>query len=220
MRRRDFFTLVSGARALSAWRPAPRCRLPTVACAPDDRSMLKYSESSSTVHSFIPERPDSQHPRSGTCQRLKRLWYSAILLIALLIATPPNQSYAQQPTVSVGANDIGGVVTGTNGPEAGVWVIAETKDLPTPFAKIVVTDDRGRYLIPDLPKANYSVWVRGYGLADSPKCRPSPERLVNLRVGRPTQRPTRKTIRRSTGSRCCRCRRRRVPAASQRKASG
>ncbi len=64
---------------------------------------------------------------------------------------------------------IGGVVTGPNGPEAGVWVIAETTDLPTKFAKIVVTDDRGRYLIPDLPKANYSVWVRGYGLVDSPK---------------------------------------------------
>ena len=39
------------------------------------------------------------------------------------------------------------------GPEAGVWVIAETTDLPTKFARIVVTDDRGRYVIPDLPKA-------------------------------------------------------------------
>ena len=64
--------------------------------------------------------------------------------------------------VSVGASDLGGVVTSSNGPEAGVWVIAETADLPTKFSKIVVTDDRGRYLIPDLPKANYSVWVRGY----------------------------------------------------------
>ena len=108
--------------------------------------------------------------------------YSAILLIALLIATPPNQSYAQQPTVTVGTNDIGGVVTGTNGPEAGVWVIAETKSLPTPYAKIVVTDDRGRYLIPDLPKANYSVWVRGYGLANSAKVQAEPGKLVDLRV--------------------------------------
>ena len=109
-------------------------------------------------------------------------WYSTILLIALLTATPPNQSYAQQPTVSVGANDIGGVVTGANGAEAGVWVIAETKDLPTPYAKIVVTDDQGRYLIPDLPKANYSVWVRGYGLADSAKVPAQPGKLVDLRV--------------------------------------
>ena len=46
-------------------------------------------------------------------------------------------------------------------------MIAETTDLPTKFAKIVVTDDQGRYVIPDLPKANYSVWVRGYGLVDS-----------------------------------------------------
>jgi hypothetical protein len=50
-----------------------------------------------------------------------------------------------------------------------VWVIAETTDLPTTFNKIVVTDDEGRYLLPDLPSATYDVWVRGYGLVDSPK---------------------------------------------------
>ena len=71
--------------------------------------------------------------------------------------------------VHAAGNDIAGVVKGPKGPEAGVWVIAETTDLPTRFARIVVTDDQGRYLIPDLPKANYSVWVRGYGLVDSPK---------------------------------------------------
>ncbi len=69
--------------------------------------------------------------------------------------------------VSVGPTDIGGVVTSSKGPEAGVWVIAETTELPTRFRKIVVTDDHGRYLIPDLPKAHYKVWVRGYGLTDS-----------------------------------------------------
>ena len=69
---------------------------------------------------------------------------------------------------------------GPNGPEAGVWVIAETSDLPTRFAKIVVTDDRGRYLIPDLPKAKYDVWVRGYGLVDSPKQQSEPGRTLDL----------------------------------------
>ena len=69
----------------------------------------------------------------------------------------------------IDADDIGGVVTSAKGPEGGVWVIAETTDLPTKFVKIVVTDDRGRYVIPDLPNANYSVWTRGYGLVDSPK---------------------------------------------------
>jgi hypothetical protein len=69
--------------------------------------------------------------------------------------------------VAVGADDIGGVVTSSNGPEAGVWVIAEAVNSPTKFAKIVVTDDQGRYLVPDLPKGNYKVWVRGYGLVDS-----------------------------------------------------
>src|SRR5688500_13003185 len=56
------------------------------------------------------------------------------------------------PDGAGGANELGGVVTSANGPEAGVWVIAETAELPTKFAKIVVTDDRGRYLMPDLPK--------------------------------------------------------------------
>src|SRR5687768_7720219 len=79
-------------------------------------------------------------------------------------------------------DDIGGVVTGASGPEAGVWVIAETSDLPTKFAKIVVTDDRGRYLLPDLPRARYDVWVRGYGLVDSPKQRAQPGATLNLRA--------------------------------------
>src|SRR5438067_6845217 len=82
--------------------------------------------------------------------------------------------------VQIDPDDIGGVVTSPKGPEAGVWVIAETSDLPTKLAKIVVTDDRGRYLLPDLPKANYSVWVRGYGLVDSPKVTAAPGKLLNL----------------------------------------
>src|SRR3989441_8446529 len=86
----------------------------------------------------------------------------------------------QGQAVRIDADDIGGVVTGPNGPEAGVWVIAETSDLPTKFVRIVVTDDRGRYVVPDLPKASYRVWVRGYGLVDSPKVLGVPGRTLNL----------------------------------------
>ena len=77
-------------------------------------------------------------------------------------------------------DDLGGVVTGPQGPEAGVWVIAETSDLPTRFVRIVVTDDQGRYLVPDLPKASYRVWVRGYGLVDSPRQPGTPGRRLDL----------------------------------------
>ncbi|HEX5606064.1 MAG TPA: carboxypeptidase-like regulatory domain-containing protein [Candidatus Binatia bacterium] len=77
-------------------------------------------------------------------------------------------------------DDIGGVVTSGKGPEAGVWVIAETSDLPTRFARTVVTDHLGRYVIPDLPKVNYDVWVRGYGLVDSPKVKSVPGKILNL----------------------------------------
>ena len=82
--------------------------------------------------------------------------------------------------VRIDNDDIGGVVTGPRGPEAGVWVIAETTDLPTRFSRTVVTDEQGRYLVPDLPKANYSVWVRGYGLVDSSKVQSAPGRVLNL----------------------------------------
>src|SRR5215475_3888151 len=97
-------------------------------------------------------------------------------LVALIAASLPRHT----PSVQVGANDIGGVVTGLRGPDAGVWVIAETNELPTKFVRIVVTDDQGRYLIPDLPKATYSVWVRGYGLVDSPKSTSAGGKTLNL----------------------------------------
>ena len=74
----------------------------------------------------------------------------------------------------------GGVVASAAGPEAGVWVIAETTGLPTGFRKIVVTDDQGRYVVPDLPAAVYQVWVRGYGLVDSDPVRATPGEVLNL----------------------------------------
>ena len=83
---------------------------------------------------------------------------------------------------TIDRDDIAGVVTGASGPEAGVWVIAETSDLPTKFARIVVTDDQGRYLVPDLPPASYDVWVRGYGLVDSRKQRAQPGTTLNLQA--------------------------------------
>ena len=83
-------------------------------------------------------------------------------------------------TVAIDGDDIGGVVTGPKGPEAGVWVVAETTQLPTRLIKTVVTDDQGRYLLPDLPKATYDVWVRGYGLVDSAKVKATPGRQLAL----------------------------------------
>ena len=102
----------------------------------------------------------------------------AVIVTVTLAGTGGIQTTGQ--AVSIDADDLGGVVTGPKGPEAGVWVIAETTELPTKFAKIVVTDDRGRYVVPDLPKATYSVWVRGYGLVDSPKTQATPGKTLNL----------------------------------------
>src|SRR5580704_15112977 len=91
---------------------------------------------------------------------------SAAAMLVLLLC-PVAGSRAAGSDLRIGADDIGGSVASSRGPEAGVWVIAETQDFQTRFAKIVVTDEAGRYLIPDLPPAKYRLWVRGYGLADS-----------------------------------------------------
>src|SRR5262245_48630127 len=119
----------------------------------------------------------------------KKVLYAGVALSALMIAaifagpSSGQQNPAQQASaanVAIDDNDIGGVVTSRFGAEAGVWVIAETTELGTRFAKMVVTDEVGRYVIPDLPKAKYKVWVRGYGLVDSPKVDSEPGRQLNL----------------------------------------
>ena len=106
----------------------------------------------------------------------------AAAVFAVLLGSCHVTQHATERDIAIGENDIGGVVTSANGAEAGVWVIAETQDLPTKLAKIVVTDERGRYVIPDLPKGTYDVWVRGYGLIDSGKVRSAPGRIVDLRA--------------------------------------
>jgi hypothetical protein len=94
-------------------------------------------------------------------------------------------SYAQQPgrdvaDIAIDADDIAGIVSGPQGPEAGVWVIAETRALPVRYIKSVVTDDRGRFVVPDLPSADYTVWARGYGLVDSAKTTAKPGQRLRI----------------------------------------
>ena len=124
-----------------------------------------------------------------------------IVVVGLLLVGSMSWVQTQQPGggVSIDPDDIGGVVTGPNGPEAGVWVIAETTSLPTKFARIVVTEDQGRYVIPDLPRGDYQVFVRGYGLVDSPRqaAKPGQSLRRSLRQTRP---PPHSTIRLRTGS--------------------
>src|SRR3954462_80216 len=104
-----------------------------------------------------------------------RLAIAAALASALAAAFVPAD-------VPIDVDDIGGVVSGANGHEAGVWVIAETHDLPVRYIKVVATNDRGQYVVPDLPPANYTVWVRGYGLVDSEKVTAKPGQQLNLRA--------------------------------------
>ena len=106
----------------------------------------------------------------------------ASLAIAAYVSVPTRVLAQGGAAASIGidADDIAGVVTSSKGPEAGVWVIAETTDLPTKFFKMVVTDDRGRFLVPDLPRARYQVFVRGYGLVDSIPVAGTPGQRLSL----------------------------------------
>src|SRR5947207_2800584 len=113
---------------------------------------------------------------------MRKLLYPGICIAAVLASSIATMGARQAGgnAVAIDNDDIGGVVTSTKGPEAGVWVVAETKELPTGFSRIVVTDDRGRYVVPDLPKATYQVFVRGYGLVDSAKVPAAPGKQLNL----------------------------------------
>src|SRR5256712_13486089 len=114
--------------------------------------------------------------RPSPLRGLRPAILSAVLiaLFAGLGAYPSSALLQSQRNVPAPTGIIQGVVRSDKGPEAGVWVIAETKDLLTNFIKIVVTDDQGRFMLPELPNANYSVWVRGFGLLDSPKIQMKP----------------------------------------------
>jgi hypothetical protein len=115
--------------------------------------------------------------------RNRQVTVAATITIATCVAVASAGLRAQRSptsTIAIGSADLAGVVTSSRGPEAGVWVIAETTDLPTRFGKMVVTDDSGRYLIPELPKATYSVWARGYGLVDSPRVKTASGTHLNL----------------------------------------
>ncbi len=112
---------------------------------------------------------------------LKQLLLAGAAAVSIAALVHPAPASAQATAaVAIDSDDIGGVVMGPNGPEAGVWVIAETTDLPTRYIKSVVTDDQGRYVIPDLPKANYDVFARGYGLLDTAKVKSEPGKIVNF----------------------------------------
>ncbi|RZP26161.1 carboxypeptidase regulatory-like domain-containing protein, partial [bacterium] len=101
----------------------------------------------------------------------------AVVALAMASCAPADES---QTGLQIDADDIGGVVTSAAGLEAGVWVIAETTDLPTRFIRIVSTDDDGQYVLPDLPEATYQVFVRGYGLVDSDRVTGTPGQMLNL----------------------------------------
>ena len=107
-------------------------------------------------------------------------WSTALAALAACATLAAGIARAAGSDLRVGPHELGGSVTSPHGPEAGVWVIAETDELATRYAKIVVTDDSGRYLIPDLPAARYRLWVRGYGLADSARTEALPGHTVKL----------------------------------------
>ena len=103
-------------------------------------------------------------------------------LASLIVGLAAYPSAQQNPQARRPQGFIGGTVESAKGREAGVWVIAESTELPTKFVKIVVTADDGRFMLPELPNASYDVWVRGYGLVDSPKVKAKPGATLALKA--------------------------------------
>src|SRR5450756_1156230 len=124
------------------------------------------------------EPPQGANTVINQCRQRASLCALAFMSFVAASCGPLSATPKAKPVVA--ANAIGGQVKGANGPEAGVWVIAETSDLPTKFAKMVVTDDLGRFVIPELPSAKYRIWVRGYGLVDSDKQDAVPGKSIEL----------------------------------------
>ncbi len=114
--------------------------------------------------------------------QFREVLFATTCLVAANVASIGTSLAAAAPAVPVNPNGIGGVVTSSHGPEAGVWVIAETLELSSRTIKIVVTDDQGRFMLPDLPKAKYDIWVRGYGLVDSERVQGAPGKNMNLKA--------------------------------------
>ena len=108
-----------------------------------------------------------------------------------------------------GDDDMAGVVSGPRGPEAGVWVIAETTDLATKFVRIVVTDDQGRYLDARLAEGDLQrvgARLRPRRFAEGRRRRRA-RRSTSTAVAAPNARAAAAVLsRRATGSRCSRCR--------------
>src|SRR5215831_13741016 len=116
------------------------------------------------------------------CRRRVMKTTPVIGLIAFFLVVGTHVTGQTDQHIAIDPDDIGGIASSSKGPEAGVWVIAETTDLPTKFRKIAVTDDAGRFVIPDLPDAKYKVWVRGYGLIDSEPVQATRGRQLSLKA--------------------------------------
>ena len=92
---------------------------------------------------------------------------SVVLVLCLTVLLHARDAFqGGGAAIPIDPDDIAGVVTGPRGPEAGVWVIAETSDLPTKFVRIVVTDDAGAVSGPgsaegELPCVDPRLWAGG-----------------------------------------------------------
>src|SRR3954467_106294 len=117
--------------------------------------------------------------KRAACLGMMSASFAALMCAASM--TPAAAQGAAGQQVRIDADDIGGAVTGAKGPEAGVWVIAETRDLPTKYVRIVVADDQGRFVLPDMPKANYDIWVRGFVLVHPPTVTTHPPNTPHLK---------------------------------------
>ena len=102
------------------------------------------------------------------------------VLIAIALSIVGIAAQRSSDPIAIDADDLAGIVSGPKGPEAGAWVIAETTDLPTRSHGSSSRTIAAGICCPTCPRRTLQVWVRGYGLVDSPKVQATPGKLVNL----------------------------------------
>ena len=145
----------------------------------DDSKDWRYDRAK--IHDRIHERNIAMRTNRTALLGGAALGVIALVGVGAYALNAPNSGASGIAAIEIDNNDIGGQVLNEQGqPEAGVWVIAETHDLGVRYIKSVVTDDEGRFVVPDLPTANYDIWARGYGLIDSDKQKSDPGKIISI----------------------------------------
>src|SRR5215510_16533724 len=91
-------------------------------CPPGGSRFMFADRPCAAMRAMPRNRVQARKPKKEHPMRIAREWYlgAAVVGFAAALAMAP-ANLSAQVSVAIDADDIGGVVTGPSGPEAGVW---------------------------------------------------------------------------------------------------